>query len=195
MAIYVWDRFTMSLVLMYSRPTCGQRDGAGVRRALHSRQQGPRGLAAAGTWPTSGDGGSGRRQQRGSSGACPASPACSPAAALCPHAVPGKRPAPEASVSRAARAGPRRGPAAGCARPAPLPAAGAPPWCPGGTAVRRRHRRPPPTGRGSGDRAGAGSEVALTAQAPRAGPARPAAATPSPSSPETQARPGPPAGR
>lgn len=41
--MYVWDRFTMSLVLMYSRPTCGQRDGAGVRRTLHSRQQGLRG--------------------------------------------------------------------------------------------------------------------------------------------------------
>ena len=26
MAMYVWDRFTMSLVLMYSKPTCKQRD-------------------------------------------------------------------------------------------------------------------------------------------------------------------------
>lgn len=41
--MYVWDRFTMSLVLMYSRPTCGQRDSAGVRRTLHSGQQGLRG--------------------------------------------------------------------------------------------------------------------------------------------------------
>lgn len=28
MAMYVWDRFTMSLVLMYSKPTCKQRDGS-----------------------------------------------------------------------------------------------------------------------------------------------------------------------
>lgn len=48
MAMYVWDRFTMSLVLMYSRPTCGQRDGAGVRRTLHSRQQGLRGPGCCG---------------------------------------------------------------------------------------------------------------------------------------------------
>lgn len=46
--MYVWDRFTMSLVLMYSRPTCGQRDGAGVRRTLHSRQQGLRGPGCSG---------------------------------------------------------------------------------------------------------------------------------------------------
>lgn len=38
----------MSLVLMYSRPTCGQRDGAGVRRTLHSRQQGLRGPGCCG---------------------------------------------------------------------------------------------------------------------------------------------------
>lgn len=183
--MYVWDRFTMSLVLMYSRPTCGQRDGAGVRRTLHSRQQGlqraPDPLAAtAGQGEDSSDG--------------PATPArppppAAPRAAPRPHTVPGKRPAPEASVSRAAGAGPRWGPAAGCVRPAPPPAAGAPPWCPGGTAVRRRRRCPPPAGRGSGGRAGAGSEVAVTAQAPRSGSA------PSPRSPETQARPGPPAGR
>lgn len=185
MAMYVWDRFTMSLVLMYSRPTCGQRDGAGVSRPCTPASRGRGGwwrllvrekMAVTGQrrlrlQPRLAGGGGGRRS------------------ALCPHAVPGKRPAPAASVSRAARAGRRRGPAAGCVRPAPPPAAGAPPWCPGGTAVRRRHRCPPPTGRGSGDRAGAGSEVAVTAPAPRSGSA------PSPCSPETRARPGPPAGR
>lgn len=36
MAMYVWDRFTMSLVLMYRKPTYGQTEGLvqGSDRAL-----------------------------------------------------------------------------------------------------------------------------------------------------------------
>lgn len=68
-----------------------------------------------------------------------------------PHHIPGKRPAAAASVSRAARGGPWWGPTGGCVHLAPPPAACAPPWCPGGTAVRRWRQRPPPKGRGSED--------------------------------------------
>jgi hypothetical protein len=80
---------------------------------------------------------------------------CSPSprkGALGPHA-PGRKPAHEANVSRAAEAW-RPGPPGDCVHPAPLCAAGAPPWCPDGTAARRRHPRPPPTGTGSGKAVG-----------------------------------------
>lgn len=40
--MYVWDKFTMSLVLMYRKPTCGQTEGSGVR-------QGPSPLPSAGS--------------------------------------------------------------------------------------------------------------------------------------------------
>lgn len=40
MAMYVWDRFTMSLVLMYSRPTCAQTDRGMLGARGLSRQQG-----------------------------------------------------------------------------------------------------------------------------------------------------------
>lgn len=44
--MYVWDRFTMSLVLMYSRPTCGrQAEGKGQRAAGGPRE--PRGRTRA----------------------------------------------------------------------------------------------------------------------------------------------------
>lgn len=128
--MYAWDRFTMSLVLMYSKPTWEQTRAVEGLAAGHLQP-----APAPGTGTSTCAHGVGPLAT-GSSGFCPS--------------LPDRRPAPGASASRAAGAGRGQGPKGGCAPLAPQPAAGAAPWCPGGTAARRRRPRQPPAGTGSG---------------------------------------------